>query len=209
MLIDLAELVLKHKMKIYGVLHVGAHTAEEAPKYHALGTNNVWWVEGNPDLVPTIETNVAPFRHHVICALVTDEDGADTPFNITNNLMSSSILELGSHRQSSPDVHYVERRTLPSRTIDSLIAEYGISDCNFWNFDIQGAELLALRGATAGLAMVDYLYLEVNRAYVYQNNGLVGELDAFLSDFVRTDTAWSGYGQGEWGDALWVRKSLT
>lgn len=209
MLIDLAELVLKHKMKMYGVLHVGAHTAEEADKYHALHTNNVWWVEANPDLIPTITANTARYCHHVINALVTDEEGVGTNFNVTNNVQSSSILELGTHRQSAPDVHYVERRTLPSRTIDSLVEEYGISDCNFWNFDIQGAELLALKGATKSLPMADYLYLEVNRRYVYQGNGLISEIDQFLVDFERTDTEWSGYGQGDWGDALWIRKGLS
>lgn len=209
MLIDLASLVLKHSMKVYGVLHVGAHTAEEASKYDALGVrDNVWWVEANPDLIPTIEANVAPYRHHVINALVTDVDGEDTTFNITNNLQSSSILEFGTHRQSAPDVHFVERRTLPTRTIDSLITEHGIRECNLWNFDIQGAELLALKGAQETIGMADYLYLEVNRAYVYQGNGLIGEIDQLLSDFVRTDTEWTGYGKGDWGDALWVRRGL-
>lgn len=208
MLIELADLVRKHQMNITGVLHVGAHVAEEAEKYHALGVSNVWWVEANPDLIPTITANTARLCHHVINALVTDVNDEMTTFNVTNNVQSSSILELGTHRASSPDVHYVERRMLPSRTIDSLITEYSIADCNFWNFDIQGAELLALKGAQQNLAMADYMYLEVNRGYVYQGNGLIGELDQFLSDFERTDTEWTAYGEGEWGDALWVRRGL-
>ena len=73
MLIELADLVRKHNMKITGVLHVGAHIAEEAEKYQALGVSNVWWVEANPDLIETITTNTARLCHHVINALVTDD----------------------------------------------------------------------------------------------------------------------------------------
>lgn len=207
MLIELSDLVQKHDMKITGVLHVGAHTGEEAVKYHALDVHNVWWVEANTDIIPELTANVARFGHRVINALVTNVEGELTPFNVTNNVQSSSILELGTHRKSSPDVHYVAKQHHLSRTIDSLISEYGIRDCNLWNFDIQGAELLALKGAAENLAMADYMYLEVNRGYVYQGNGLIGELDQFLADFERTDTEWSGYGLGEWGDALWVRRS--
>ena len=45
---------------------------------------------------------------------------------------------------------------------------------------------------------------EVNRDEVYKDCPMVGDLDAFLSDynFSRVETTWDG---GTWGDALYVK----
>jgi hypothetical protein len=79
-------------------------------------------------------------------------------------------------------------------------------NCNFWNFDIQGAELLALKGATDWLPYADALYLEVNEKELYKKCGLIGDIDAFLKPyhFKRVITDITPYG---WGDALYVRVS--
>jgi viroplasmin and RNaseH domain-containing protein len=55
------------------------------------------------------------------------------------------------------------------------------------------------------LKHVDYVYCEVNRDEVYENNAYIEELDEFLSEYEmdRVETDWSG---GIWGDALYVRK---
>jgi hypothetical protein len=72
-----------------------------------------------------------------------------------------------------------------------------------WNFDIQGAELLALKGGKDSLQHVDCLYLEVNDREVYIGCARVEEIDRFLSDFTRVWTRITPHG---WGDALYVRK---
>lgn len=75
---------------------------------------------------------------------------------------------------------------------------------NFWNFDIQGAELLALKGADKYIKNVDAIYLEVNEKELYKNCGLIHEIDAFLSNygFTREITFMTPHG---WGDALYVK----
>ena len=62
-----------------------------------------------------------------------------------------------------------------------------------------------LRGGSETLNHVDYVYCEVNRDEVYENNAYVEEIDEFLSayDMERVETFWQG---GIWGDALYVRK---
>ena len=73
------------------------------------------------------------------------------------------------------------------------------------NFDIQGAELKALKGMEEYLPKVDYLYTEVNSDYVYNDCALVGELDKYLLNFglVRVETSWTDC---KWGDAFYIRK---
>jgi len=77
---------------------------------------------------------------------------------------------------------------------------------NFLNFDIQGAELKALKGMEEYLDNLDYLYTEVNKNYVYENCALVNELDEYLNKFglVRVETNWTDY---EWGDAFYIKRN--
>ena len=85
----------------------------------------------------------------------------------------------------------------------NIICDYNI-DYNFLNFDIQGAELKALKGMEPYLSKVDYLYTEVNSDYVYKGCALIDEIDDFLSkhNFKRVLTKITQHG---WGDALYLK----
>jgi hypothetical protein len=73
----------------------------------------------------------------------------------------------------------------------------------FGIFDIQGAELLALKGATESLKHAQVLYLEVNEEYLYKNCGLIGEIDEFVAKFGFRRVMTNMTGQ-KWGDAIYV-----
>ena len=79
---------------------------------------------------------------------------------------------------------------------------------NLLTMDIQGAELMALRGGTETLRHVDAIQLEVNYDELYEGCPSIWDLDAFLESqgFVRykTDTPF----HRTWGDALYVRKPI-
>lgn len=209
MLLDLNYLVSKYDLKITGILHVGAHLAEEAPLYHLLGINNVWWIEGNADNLPKIHDVVDRYNHKVIGALITDRVGKKVLFHITNyESMSSSVLPFGTHPQFSPDTVFVEHREMSTSTLDEIKnavikPNKEFKNVNFLNMDLQGAELLALKGATELLPQIDYIYTEVNDQEVYRGCAKVWELDEFLSEFDRVETGWVD-GQG-WGDAFYRR----
>jgi hypothetical protein len=47
MLIDLKELVQKYDLKIKGIIHCGAHEAEESVLYKKIGIDDVIWIEAN------------------------------------------------------------------------------------------------------------------------------------------------------------------
>lgn len=76
---------------------------------------------------------------------------------------------------------------------------------NFRNIDIQGAELLALKGMTKVINNYDYIYLEVNKEHLYKDCALIDEIDSFLNtfNFTRVETFWTDY---NWGDALYIKK---
>ena len=75
---------------------------------------------------------------------------------------------------------------------------------NFVNIDIQGAELLALKGMTATLPYIDYLYLEVYTKHLYKDCALLPEIRAFFKPFgfALQELQMTPHG---WGDAFFVK----
>ena len=193
---------------IRGVIHIGAYHAEERPLYLSAGIKNIVWVEADPRLAEWLEEHCdEPVFNYAIC----DEDHNQRDFHIaSNDGVSSSLLWPKEHLFKHPGIGFGETITVPTITLDTLIAEQGIDirAFNFINLDIQGAELLALRGMTETLPYLDAIYTEINFIEMYSGCGLVDELDGFLADykFERRLTVSTGLG---WGDALYVRDNLT
>lgn len=200
LIVDIFEKFPEYK-PIKGVLHVGAHTCEEEPFYHKYGITNeqILWVEANPDLIPKYKSNI-------VCAVIGDEDNKPVSFIITNNMQSSSILNLKTHKIEHPWVHEISRSTRNMITLNSLMKqlEKPIDSFDFINLDIQGAELLALKGATELLPHVRSIYTEVNEKELYENCAMIHELDDFLTlwGFKRVLTEITGHG---WGDAFYIK----
>jgi hypothetical protein len=201
---DVNKVLLEHNIQIIGALHVGAHECEELGFYKNLGLKNedVIWIDAIHSKVLEAQNRGIP---NVFNAVVTDKNDEEIVFNISNNVQSSSVLEFGTHSQEHPNVIYVDKIIQHSITIDTFFERNNIdaSKYNFWNFDIQGAELMALKGAVNSLNFPCAIYLEVNEKELYKNCGLITEIDAFLEEynFKRVLTNMTCFG---WGDALYI-----
>lgn len=209
MLLDLRQLVAEHSMEVQGVVHVGAHTGEEAIIYDQLGMRPIWWIDANPDVIPILKANLQDYAgQHVIEALVLDREayGHIADFHVTNyDGMSSSVYDWGTHTQFSPDTVVEKTIQLPATTLDQLHHEWGFENCNMMNIDIEGAGLLALKGAPILLEQMKYLYLEIQTDNVYDGAPMLDEVAIWLAErgFGMIDIG-AVDGQG-WGDALWTR----
>ena len=207
MLISFAEINIileTNNINIIGGFHLGAHECEELDFYSQLGLKNeeIIWIDAIPAKVTEAINRNIP---NVYNAVITDCDDVDVIFNVSNNVQSSSVLELGTHAQEHPEVVYVDKIHLKSITVDYFFERNNVdaSKYNFWNFDIQGAELMALNGATKSIQYAKAIYLEVNNRELYKKCGLINDIDAFLSKykFKRVLTHISQHG---WGDALYI-----
>ena len=162
MLIDINYLNDKYKMKIRGIMHIGAHNCEEMEKYNKIGVKkeNIIWIEANPYIVQRMKQKDKEIR--IIHGLITDKNDDDMFFNVANNGQSSSIYEFGTHSVNHPEVTYVGKIILKSKRMDRVYEENKIEKkfANFLNIDIQGAELLALKGM--GDLIKEYDYLGIN-----------------------------------------------
>ena len=183
-------------------MHVGAHECEELKDYEKyISRDKILWVEALPTKVKLCKKL---YPGVLIENAVVSDIEEKVYFNISNNGQSSSILEFGLHTTYHPHVHYVHSFEVQTQLLKDILPKHKI-EYNFLNFDIQGAELKALKGMEEYLPKVDYLYTEVNSDYVYNDCALVGELDKYLLNFglVRVETSWTDC---KWGDAFYIRK---
>ena len=90
--------------------------------------------------------------------------------------------------------------------MNTLLSENNINvnDYDFLNIDIQGAELLALKGFGDLLNNIKYIYTEINTNTLYKDCALVSEIDEYLFKygFKRVETLMTEF---EWGDALYIK----
>jgi FkbM family methyltransferase len=207
MLIDkaLLERTLRD-VQINGVLHVGAHDCEELSFYRdhlGVHPDGVYWIDAIQFKVDEAKARGVP---NVYQAVVTDKDEEPVTFHVSNNIQSSSVLELKRHVIEHPQVVYTTEFEATSITLDTFFKKHDIdpSRLNLWNLDIQGAELMALTGAVGSLKYADALYLEVNEDELYDGCALIGDLDTFLvkQGFERVLTEMTQHG---WGDAVYKR----
>jgi len=206
MLIPPSQLRRLFSVRPSGVLHVGAHKAQEFRDYHQNSFGKVLWVEAQENLIPELVNKVCGAGDAVFKAVVWSESGVQLDFNVANNSQSSSLFDFADHKDFHPEVSFLSRHSVMTIRLDELIPRSETFD--FVNLDIQGAELEALRGLGKRLEAVRWVYCEVNWSPLYEGIPLVGEIDEFMEaqGFTRVVTVWR---PENWGDALYVRSRGT
>jgi len=212
MLIPLSKLIQKHRIQPKGIIHIGASSGQEAKDYFDNGIENVIFFEAIPAVYDKLVRNLNYYpRMIAVNECIGDEDGKKMTFNISNNeAQSSSLLELDYHKTDHPEVYFSHTIPVVTKRIDTWLKEHQLSltDYDFLNIDLQGAELMALKGIGEELKHVKYAYIEVNKKHEYKDCPLLEDIDAFmwLFDFERVQLEWCG--GFSWGDAFYLKKEI-
>lgn len=201
MYISLPEAIKKYDLKIKGVVHVGAHHAQEFPIYLQCGIKNVVFIEPCKPAFHMLKRKTAGRAILFNCALGAFEGTAVMNVETANTGQSNSLLKPAKHLEQFPTIKFDRTEMVQVRTMDSL--EIQRENYNMLNLDVQGYELEVLKGSIDTLKHIDIVYTEVNSDEVYSGCARVEQLDEFLKDFERVETIWAG---GNWGDAIYIRK---
>ena len=210
MLIPFDQLFRRYDIRTPGVLHLGANLGQEAEAYDKQGIYRVIWVEALQSVCGLLRIAISKYPDQVaLCACVSDTDGQAVTFNIASNqAQSSSFLEFGTHAQEHPTVKMIRSVPMQTSRVDTLLNAHDftkeITADWFLNVDLQGAELLALRGMGDLLHRFSYAYIEVNEKELYKGCPLVKEIDDYLAafGFVGRETKMTGSG---WGDKFYTK----
>lgn len=200
-------MLARHGLRPRGIIHIGAHHCEERSEYHDLGVDDdrILWVEANPDIVSRVR-NRLPGTVRIVQAAISDKARAAS-FHVTNNGMSSSLLELAEHKKQYPHIHVTHTLELETTTLPALLETLELEPSAYDTLvmDIQGAELLALRGMVSILHHFSSIFIEVNIEELYAGCGRLCDIHPFLEHhgFKLTDIDMTPHG---WGDALFIRR---
>lgn len=181
--VDYKTVMNEFLSKITGLIHVGAHSGQERDLYTNL---NVIWIEANPEIVDDLKKNISNYRNQrAFCALVTDETGKIETFHISNcGGTPSSLYEFGRHKELWPDIKHIKHIKLETITLQDLIEKHGINIKEFQALviDVQGAELLVLKGAIPLFPYLRFVQLEVADGESYLGGCQLKDIESFMMD---------------------------
>ncbi len=196
---------------VSGLIHVGANVGQERALYDSYGLH-VIWVEPVPEVFAKLQTNIAPYPRQRACKyLLADRVGPQTFHVATNGGASSSLFDLGRHRELHPEIAYERTLTLPATTLNAMLEPERIDPRRYQvlTIDTQGSELLVLRGATELLPHLRYIRSEAADAEFYSGGCTDTEISAFLQEHgfreIRRDEFERLEGEGAYFDILYEK----
>jgi len=210
---DAISAISKLSGQASGLIHVGAHFAEEMEVYERAQLSPIIYIDALPDFEEKVGTLLANKPNSIaITAFCGETDGQQVDFNVSSNAgASSSALDFGRHRDEHPEVQWIERISLTSEKLDTLLErctanhpkiDFGKIDTLV--LDVQGSELNVLKGSTNLLKKVKWVFAEVNIGDLYKGDAALEEIQAYLLDF-GFRLCQLEMNSHLWGDALFVK----
>ena len=211
MKLDLKNLFSQNSIIPKGIIHVGAYDGKDIKLYQTLNISKFFFIEANPTVFERLKANTtrSSVDVTVVNYAISNQNGKVTLY-VNSIVQSSSILPLKHYRDIYPNIKETHQLIVESKTLDNLLEEFELSptDFNILNLDIQGAELLALQGATNLLKYIDVVYTKVNYEELYEGCALAEEIDEFLGQTGFGRVAIAKPFHPSWGNAFYVRKQV-
>ncbi len=200
-----------------GVFQVGASSGQEIKGFIIQGIESGIFVEPLPDAYHELKkaTSSQP-GYFPVNAVCMDVVGKKCDFYVSGSGgASSSTLKPSGVLTVHPEVRFDSRPiTLASTTVDQIVADFKdqgregiIAAIDLLYLDTQGAELSVLKGATRLLNQVQYVFTEVGRGGLYENDVNHRALTEFL-DLQGFSLAFLYLNKHGWGDALYIRNCV-
>jgi FkbM family methyltransferase len=173
----------------------------------ALGARRTLFVEANPDLAAALRARFAKRADVTIAEFAAADRAGNLDFHLTSFDQSSSLLRLKKHAEIYPQIVPARTIPVPAKRLDDALAELNLAAARFdlLALDIQGAELMALRGCSGLVERVQAILCEVSFEELYEGCALADEIDAHLGQFGFARVATATPYHPSWGDGFYVR----
>ena len=200
------------------ILDIGAHRGETAEKYRTRFPEAViYCFEPSPDSAEALKKKFCDDpQTTVISSAVADRPGQRT-LHINEIDQTNSLLhEATSSRRYLPKQAFTKAMIQTEVTsVDEFIRTFPLERIDILKMDIQGGELMALKGAAETLSekQIPVIYAEIMFIPHYENQPLLNEIWDFLGQFGYSLFDLYGLhramnGQLRYGDALFVNQDL-
>ena len=173
-------------MKNNGIIHIGANGGQESDMYYNNGNPKVVFIEASPFVMPTLINRIQKYENQkAIQALVTDRDGVEYDFLCDKNNagQSSSLFDFHLHTKMFPKVVMGESIKLIGKTLPTILKENNINleEYKHINMDVEGAELLVLKGIGSELCNFETITLEASDFEARKGQPFLKDIEEFMS----------------------------
>jgi FkbM family methyltransferase len=200
------------------IFDVGAHHGEMALKYKKdFPQATIYCFEPFPEAFRVLQERLANLSAINLFPLAISDTTTPRSFFVNHYDATNSLLPTSSGTTAyySKSGGLKEEISVPSTTLDEFINQQQLATVDILKLDIQGGELMALRGATQTLQRqaISLIFSEVLFTPHYEGGALFYQLCDFLSqhDYTLFDiygTKRAPNGQLTYGDAIFVNKDL-
>ena len=158
--------------------------------YKRFPSAKIYAFECNPNTLDICRKNIESFRDRItlIEGAVCDYDGTITFYPINQqktittwqdgNPGASSLFR--SNGRYTLEKYVQDEITTKCHRLDSVMERHGIPRVDIVWMDLQGAELLALKGLGGHLRDVSYIYTEVTHEEMYSGQAMFKDLNDFI-----------------------------
>ncbi|KFA91732.1 FkbM family methyltransferase [Archangium violaceum] len=211
----LRTLFQTHLVKPQGIIYAGAHVGENVGAFLDAGFESVLCIEPNPEDFSQLERH-ASARVRCVHAAVSDREGTSAYYMVPGVPTLNSLLKPDDEYwvklvgKEMADAHAPTRVEVRTLRLDTAVERHGGGvPYNALYLNIQGGELLALKGAPRTLEGLDTVFTEVNFERRYEGCALFEEVDAFLREqgFRLMYLEKFPHSGGQHGEALYRRVS--
>ena len=182
---------INNKNEQFVIFDIGSRDCIQSIEfYYAFPNSIIYAFECNPNTIDICKKNIENYKDRIILieGCVCDYNGTIKfhPINkektITTwpdgNQGASSMFK--SNGQYTCEIYVQDEIIVSCYRLDSIIDKYDISKVDIIWMDIQGAELLALKGLGNNLQNVKYIYTEVSHKEIYSGQVMFDELNDFM-----------------------------
>lgn len=186
-----------------GIIHIGANRGQESYRYYNEGNRKVIFIEAHPGILPSLIDRISKYENQkAIQALVTDEDGKEYDFfyDDNNSGQSCSLFDFHLHKKMFPRVTMAGTIKLIGKTLPTILKENNINleEYKHINMDVEGAELLVLKGASSILHNFETIILEASDFESRIGQPFLKDIDEFMTshNFVASNKRKIHYADG-------------
>lgn len=192
---------IEKKNEKFIIFDIGARDCVQSIEfYNAFPNSKIYAFECNPNTLDICKKNIEPYSDRItlIEGAVCDYDGNITFYPINQektittwkdgNPGASSIFK--SNGKYTVETYIQDEIITHCHRLDSVMEKYDISNVDIIWMDLQGAEMLALKGLGNHLQNVKYIHTEVSYKEMYLGQVMFDELNNYIlsNDFVLKNT---------------------
>jgi FkbM family methyltransferase len=175
------------------VIDIGAHEGKFVSGLARLcGIRRALLCEPNPERAANLRRNLPRPTYEVFEGAICDRDG-EVDFYLWNFDAASSLLPK-VERNPHISAHYTSSKgtiKVVAKRLDSILTQFEVDRVDLLKIDVQGAEILVLKGAMNTLARTERIWIEVSLKPLYEGSVLFAEVYEHLvaSGFALSDVA--------------------